>query len=291
MIPMWMCPGCGPFSLRRPACALSFGAATWSHDVSTVVWIRGIPKWTLLLSHPLPFSWLRTDGKIVGQTFRLLNYSDSYQANSETCHCQSFSSEPFIRSHHEISWENPWSTLCPGPVYSPFAHQLYAGHRFAICVAIVPCASIMQKKFRIAEGLRCGLGSTPLRSADSEGTCSLNRHECSFALLLIKKHDPKTLSMSRVFFYNSHFLIAILSGTWFYPPPFLVGSSMFIPILSIQNSLHLLWLSSPFLMYKSTLSAGELPFLMDKSLLIVLAESTMSFPFLLGLNPHFLHVC
>ena len=169
--------------------------------------------------------------------------------------------------------------------------NFYAGHRFAICVAIVPCASIMQKKFRIAEGLRCGLGSTPLRSADSEGTCSLNRHECSFALLLIKKHDPKTLSMSRVFFYNSHFLIAILSGTWFYPPPFLVGSSMFIPILSIQNSLHLLWLSSPFLMYKSTLSAGELPFLMDKSLLIVLAESTMSFPFLLGLNPHFLHVC
>lgn len=130
MIPMWMCPGCGPFSLRRPACALSFGAATWSHDVSTVVWIRGIPKWTLLLSHPLPFSWLRTDGKIVGQTFRLLNYSDSYQANSETCHCQSFSSEPFIRSHHEISWENPWSTLCPGPVYSPFAHQLLCGSSF-----------------------------------------------------------------------------------------------------------------------------------------------------------------
>jgi hypothetical protein len=194
MIPMWMCPGCGPFSLRRPACALSFGAATWSHEVSTVVWIRGIPKWTLLLSHPPIFlaqdRW--EDRWPNFQVTELLWFISSQFRD------MSLSKFQFRAIHQESSWNFLGESLkhiMPWPCLFTFRTSTLCGSSFRH-------ASIMQKKFRIAEGLRCGLGSTPLRSADSEGTCSLNRHECSFALLLIKKTWSKNIIHVSCFFFT-----------------------------------------------------------------------------------------
>ena len=259
MIPMWMCPGCGPFSLRRPACALSFGAATWSHEVSTVVWIRGIPKWTLLLSHPPIFlaqdRW--EDRWPNFQVTELLWFISSQFRD------MSLSKFQFRAIHQESSWNFLGESLkhiMPWPCLFTFRTSTLCGSSFRhMCCHSSLCVHHAEK-VSDRRRLKVWIGFNTIEICRFRRDLLVESPWVFVRSTVNQKNMIQTHYPCLVFFYNSHFLIAILSGTWFYPSPFLVGSSMFIPILSIQNSLHLLWLSSPFLMYKSTLSAGELPF-------------------------------
>lgn len=247
MIPMWMCPGCGPFSLRRPACALSFGAATWSHTVEIGSGEFANGQAVAVSSTPMFLAQDRWEDRWPNfQVTELLWYISSQFRDMSLSKFQ-------IRAiHQESSWNFLGESLkhiMPWPWLFTFRTPTLCGSSFShTCCHSSLCVHHAGKVSDRRRLLWCGLGyHWDLQIP--KGPVFFNRH-------------VRTRSVHQ----QIPFLDSDFSGV----PGSIHHQSWFIvrPCLSlfwVQHALHL-WLSSPYRKCTSPPFWQVIsPFLVDKS--------------------------